>query len=438
MKKRIGFILSAVLVPAVLAGCGSSGNTGGEASGSTVPPQTTQAVQTTQAEEKAEIYYTTWRSNAEKNYPQVLIDEFRKNYPNITVIAQTNTTTTEEYLNDQKVRFLAGSDIDVTTIRAESRADYVKAGYLKDLTGQPFLKNFTEYALKAVAVDGKVYSAPSALNIAGAYYNKDIFKKLNLSEPQNWDEFLDVCEKLKTAGITPIANGWKDVWPVSFDIFPFINRLVVDDPDLFAKIDRGEAKYTDPVFINTFKTMSDFFKKGYISKDVLGLSDDAAITLFRQQKTAILIQGEFTMISLSGDNAPEFEIGVFRLPYNKPGEENVVPVTYYSSEAVAASSKHPEAALKFVEYLSSLEGATIVSKNLGAFSPVIGTPVDFNPLVGLWTPLLEGKTVDFYHSLQYSGAQAEMLKGIQLLFQGNITPEELGKLVQDAQDKKGS
>ncbi len=171
MKKRIGFILSAVLVPVVLAGCGSSGNADREASGSTVPSQATQAVQTTQAEEKAEIYYTTWRSNAEKNYPQVLIDEFRKKYPNITVIAQTNTTTTEEYLNDQKVRFLAGSDIDVTTIRAESRADYVKAGYLKDLTGQPFLKNFTEYALKAVAVDGKVYSAPSALNIAGAYYN---------------------------------------------------------------------------------------------------------------------------------------------------------------------------------------------------------------------------------------------------------------------------
>jgi raffinose/stachyose/melibiose transport system substrate-binding protein len=386
--------------------------------------------------ETAEIYYTTWRANAERNYPQVLIDKFQSQNPNIRVIAQIGTTTTEEYLNDQKLRFLAGNNIDVTTIRAESRRDYVNAGYLVELTGQEFLKNFTESALDAVRVDGKVFSAPSALNVAGVYYNKDIFSRLNLGEPANWDEFLDVCEKLKANHIIPFGNGWKDVWPVSFDIFPFMHRLVVEDPGAFGRVDRGELKYTDPLFVNTFRDLSNFFKKGYIAPDVLGLSDDAAITLFRQQKTALLIQGEFTMISLSGDNTPAFEIGVFRIPYNRPGEENVVPVTIYSSEAVASSSKHPKEAIKFVEYLSSSEGAALVAENLSAFSPVIGAPVDFNPLVGLWKPLLAGKSADYYHSLQDSGAQAEMLKGIQLLFQNQISPEDLGQIVQDAQDKK--
>ncbi|MDR3337381.1 MAG: extracellular solute-binding protein [Treponema sp.] len=427
MKKGLGKVpVAAAAIPVIVAlvlltGCGQQKTAGKGNAGQ---------------EERAEIYYTTWRANPDKNYPQVLIDEFQKRNPGIRVIAQTGTTTTEEYLNDQKLRFLAGNNIDVTTIRAESRRDYVNAGYLLELTGGDFLKNFTDSAIDAVRVDGKVYSAPSALNVAGVYYNKDIFTRLNLQEPANWEEFLEVSEKLKAAGITPLGNGWKDIWPVSFEIFPFLHRIVVSDPGAFERVDRGELKYTDPVFVNTFKDISDFIKKGYISKDVLGLSDDAAITLFRQQKTALLIQGEFTMISLSGDNAPGFEIGVFPIPHNRAGEENVVPITIYSSEAVAASSKYPEAALKFVEFLSSADGAKLVAENLSAFSPVIGAPMDFNPLVGLWQPLLTKKSADFYHSLQNSAAQAEMLKGVQLLFQNQITPEELGQLVQDAQDKK--
>jgi raffinose/stachyose/melibiose transport system substrate-binding protein len=217
-----------------------------------------------------------------------------------------------------------------------------------------------------------------------------------------------------------------------------MHRLVVYHPDIFEQVAQGKIKYTDAVFVDTFRDIHDFLKKGYISKDVLGLSDDAALSQFRQQKTAMLLQGEFTMISLSGDNDPGFELGVFPIPYNKKDEEIVIPITIYSSEAVAASSKHPDAALKFEAYLSSPEGAALVADYLGAFSPVIGAPLDFNPLVKLWQPLLSRKSANFYHSLQDSAVQAEMLKGVQLLLQEEISPEELGRIVQDAQDKKNN
>ena len=163
---------------------------------------------------------------------------------------------------------------------------------------------------------------------------------------------------------------------------------------------------------------------------------DGANTLFRQAKIAMLIQGEWDMKSFTDENKTSFEVGVFPLPHNAPEEEIVIPVSVGSTESIVASGKHQAAALKFVEYMSNVEGATFVANNLATFSPVIGAPADFNPLANLWKPLLEMKSVDFFYSLQFPGANAEMLKGLQTMFLGKMTPEDLAKAVQAAQDKK--
>jgi raffinose/stachyose/melibiose transport system substrate-binding protein len=420
--------LSAVLLLPLLSACAGDR--------SATAPSSSDPAQEEVAQEEVTINYLTWRANPDTNYPQVLIDKFNEQYPYIHVTADTGTTTTEEYLSTQKARFLSGQDIDVTTIRAESIAAYADAGYLTDLSDQPFLNNFSDSALEVVKYNGKVYTAPSAQNIAGVYYNKDIFATLGIEAPDNWEEFLDTAQKLKDADIAPLGNGWKDVWPIGFDIFPFIERIYAADTEIFDKINRGEVKYTDAVWVDAIEDIRDFIQRGYYDKNVLALSDTAAITNFRQGRTAMLIQGEFTMVSLSGENAVDFDLGVFKIPYNREGEDAPVPVSYYSSEAVAAASKHREAALTFVEFLSSPEGAAIVTENLAAFSPVKGSPSDFNPLAGLWTPLLTQPAVDFYHSRMDSGALAELEKGVQLLFEDKITPGEIAANVQAVQDAK--
>ena len=40
------------------------------------------------------------------------------------------------------------------------------------------------------------------------YYNKELFAKANARPPLNWNELIDTCRTLKTAGITPIAANW--------------------------------------------------------------------------------------------------------------------------------------------------------------------------------------------------------------------------------------
>lgn len=442
MKKILCIALAVIFMFSILSGCGSKPAT---EQTSTKPAESTAAGETKKAEEpkaeakkaeeNVEISYFTWRVQPGK-FPELFIDAFQKKYPNIKVNLGAAGISVEQYLNTQKVRLLSGDNIDVTTLRPESRAEYVKAGYLTDLTDQPFIQNYNPSMVDLVKVDGKVYSIPGSLNVIGVYYNKEIFAKLNLAEPKNWDEFLAVCDKIKAAGITPMENGGKDSWPMEFDIYPFLHSVLVKNPDIFTKVDKGEAKYTDPVFVEAFKNIKDFYKKGYIGKDMLSVGYDGANTLFRQGKTAMVIQGEWDMPNFTDKNKASFEIGVFPLPYNAAGEEIVVPVSIGTSEAVIASGKHKDAAMKFIEYMSTVEGAAIVSNNLACFTPVKGSPTDFNPLAKLWQPLLSMKSIDFFYNLQFPGANAEMLKGLQMMYLGKMTPEDLAKSVQTAQDKK--
>jgi raffinose/stachyose/melibiose transport system substrate-binding protein len=445
MKRVIAIIISCFLVLGGLAACGQKAETDNGASTeieNSASANTEKDSATVEADknEQITINYYTWRGNPAMQYPEKMIEAFQEKYPNIKVEVGGIRLPNDQYLNNQKVKLLSGDSIDVTTLRPETIADYVKAGYLEDLTDKPFLNNVT--STEKVKVDGKVYSIPSAVNVIGVYYNKNIFNKLNITEPKNWVEFVAALEKIKEAGIVPMMNGGKDGWPMEFDIYPFIHDVLVKNPDIFDKVNKGEVKYTDSVFIEAFKKIEDFYKKGYVGKQSVSIGGDGANTLFTQEKTALLIHGEWAMNVFAGKDSKgndiklPFEVGIMPLPYNAPGEETLIPISVDSSEGVVASSKNKDAALKFVEFMASSEGATYISNGLSAFSPVKGAGADFNPLAASWKPLLEMKSVPFFYSLQYPAANAEMLKQLQLMFLGDANAEKALKAIQAAQDKR--
>lgn len=48
--------------------------------------------------------------------------------------------------------------------------------------------------------DGSIYSIHWNCQLAGYYYNKDMFAKAGITPAKTWDEFMSNCEKLKAAG----------------------------------------------------------------------------------------------------------------------------------------------------------------------------------------------------------------------------------------------
>lgn len=56
--------------------------------------------------------------------------------------------------------------------------------------------------------DGKLYTVPYQVYTTGVWYDKSMWEEAGLTEedkPETWDEFLDVCQKIKDAGYNPLT-----------------------------------------------------------------------------------------------------------------------------------------------------------------------------------------------------------------------------------------
>lgn len=92
---------------------------------------------------------------------------------------------------------------DLFIINAEDVLAFEKKGYWLDLSGMDFVDNLSDAALYQSTYQGKVFSVPLCFTGFGLCWNMDMLKARGLELPQNLQEFLAVCAKLKADGILP-------------------------------------------------------------------------------------------------------------------------------------------------------------------------------------------------------------------------------------------
>lgn len=96
---------------------------------------------------------------------------------------------------------------DLYIIKAEDVLDFERKGYWMDLSGMDFVQNLSDAALYQSTYNGKVFSVPLVLTGFGFYWNADLLQAHGLTIPETLDEFLAVCESLKSAGILPYGGN---------------------------------------------------------------------------------------------------------------------------------------------------------------------------------------------------------------------------------------
>ena len=223
-------------------------------------------------------------------------------------------------------------------------------GMILDLTGQPFLSNVQESTLALAAYEGRNWRLPYSLSYYGLYVRTDIFEEQGLAYPTTWDELMDVCAKLKAAGITPFAL------PDKTFVYQRMERMMsymAEDDSEFKQIAAGELEAKDSVVLKAYAEASLQLAEK-MTVESLGAEYTESYQQLLAGQAAMTINGQWSLTTLK-DYDPDVKIALIPLP-NPLGESKVV-ISIDTSFCISSSTKHPDECLKFLDFLSQPENA---------------------------------------------------------------------------------
>ncbi|CDZ39161.1 N-Acetyl-D-glucosamine ABC transport system sugar-binding protein [Neorhizobium galegae bv. officinalis] len=373
-----------------------------------------------------ELTFWSWRQEDKAQY-QKFISAFETKNPGITVKFETFEAT--NYNTILSTALAGGSGPDLMFARAYGGLENVaNAGYLLplDKTNVPALEKFAPAAVAAeTARSSKItYAVPFASQTMLVIYNKDIFDKNGLKEPETFDELVKASEKLKAAGIMPFGNGTATAWQNEVMVGGIASTVM--GRGFYDDLMAGKADFTDKRYIEALTKLKEITK--YFPDGFIGLDYASSQQLFASGMAGMFVGGSYELSNFKKQN-PAIKMGIFAMPGLKAGDETLVAQYFDGGYAVNAKTTKKEAALKFVNFLASQEFGQMFADDLNNISAVPG--------VNFKDPLLAEVAELNKHSIPYimlvhfrygEPSGSVLLQGeIQKLFGGKATPEEVGK-----------
>lgn len=346
MKKRriLSLFLTAALAASAITGCsGSSSTNTASTAGSTAATDNGDKV-------TLSMMVTTRPSGKKDFYLDYLPQLVKEKYPNINV--EVEQLPTDQYKQTIRLKFSSGQGPDMFNWWPNLQAkDLVDANYVKDLSDYPQLSKYNKEIVKSYTFNGKTYAIPNGTSFLTTWYNKNAFKKAGVTKlPTNWDEFLGVCEKLKAAGITPITCGDKQSFVIQFCIYQIAaSEVYGSNMNFDTDLTSGKTKFTDQCWVNALSKMQTLYKKGYVIKNSLGLSQDQSRQAFIDGDAAMIFDGSFGYDALTKKGKVDFERGMFCVPGNDSGKKFIYNLTPSTGLFVSANSKKQDAIKKVMD-----------------------------------------------------------------------------------------
>ncbi|MBX2837716.1 MAG: extracellular solute-binding protein [Gammaproteobacteria bacterium] len=313
---------------------------------------------------------------------EAAVEAFKAANPDVNVIVNIN----DREAHKTAIRnFLSADAPDITSWYPGNRmAPFVNAGLFEDVSDLWDEQGFhdTLAAIKpTMTIDGKQWGVPYTYYQWGVYYRKDIFDKLNLSEPTNWEEFNAVANTLKEAGVTPITIGTKFLWTAA-GVFDYLN-LRTNGYEVHNDLTAGKVKYSDPRIKAVFETWKEMVDNGYFVKNHATMSWQDAIAPFANGDAAMYVMGNFSVDGYKNAGLTEDQIDYFQFPEITPGlpraEEAPADAFFIPTRA-----KNKEDARKFLAFIAQPDIQTEWNKTIGQL------PVNKNSQVGDSKFLTEG------------------------------------------------
>lgn len=363
-----------------------------------------------------------------------IIDTWNEENPDVQVtVLQSNYDDVHDQL---VIQFQSNTPADIIYDEASDLAGFAQQGYLADLT--PYLSDelkadIPEKYWDIVTIDDRIIAVPTLVQSYVAFVNTDLLATAGVELPAgdslSWTELRGLASQLTTDA--QYGVGWGLRQPAAAMMNTALNYGgtffdVADDGS--GTIGVSDAELAVPEQLHGM-----LFDDKTMDPTAVTQSTSDVVPGFFAGKYAIYIGASYLAQQLT-EGAPEgFNFTV--LP-PLAGDDGVAQAANPQTVSIAAQSKHPEEAARFLEYFMGAENISRLGQSdwlrpipTSALEDLEGATAD----IPIWQPLLatgdDLTGAPFTKALDYPQWKLQYATpGLQQYFAGTITKDELAQL----------
>ena len=400
MKRKTLTLIVALSLSAalVLTACGGGGNADSPAPAPAPAPAPSAPSGDTGAVEEISGTLTMALLATMEPGMKVLIENFNQVYPN--VVCDFEFISDNQAYNTQiPTRFSGGNGTDLVYVLASSTPTgarrFVEAGFLMDLSDQPWVSSMFPDLKRFFTFDDQVYAKDFGMSaLACLHYDKDFFAELGLSPPQTWDELLDACAKIKEAGRIPLAWGG-GVPAINTNNMGAMSGSVVfsKHPNWFEDRLAGNTTFVDtPEWRIAFSQLKELIDLGYLSPGAASMKQADMVAEFADGRAAMMMTYGGTS-ALAKEQQPDLNPGLVTYPGLTAADTRQV-LQASGAVGIWVNTKNEAAAKAFLEFWAQPEQQDMFAIAGNIISSNMANTGQLSPAYEGLAPLFqEGKTI---------------------------------------------
>jgi len=381
-----------------------------------------------------EIEYWQYFFEARITAMDTLIDNFQKANPDITV--KMTHFPYADYRTKVAAAIPAGEGPDVVQLFYGWLNDYVEAKLIQPLPADRFPPAKIEeefFPMVSAMRRGDTYMAlPTAVRSLALFYNKRLFDDAGIENPPTThDELIEIAKKLTqkdaagnitTVGITTGMTAQDHHW-----VREVLTRQFGGEPYLD---DYTKVNYTDDASQKAFQYYVDLESVHEVTK--AGFMDQPQAA-FKAGRAGMHIDGSFRIGAL--DKTRGLKWGVTELPASNDGIKSNYSSYWVNAVTTKATDEKYEAALKFMEYITSDEAMQIWLDTVGELpakpSAALTEKNSNDPVFG---PFIRG--LEYAHTTKFANESAQRQVLVDLVGRVNLENQPLSDSISQGAEEE--
>jgi glucose/mannose transport system substrate-binding protein len=222
--------------------------------------------------------------------------------------------------------------------------------------------------LQHISYDGRVYGVPANIHRNNmVFYNKHVFAKFGLVEPESIADLFGLGRKLRDKGVPLMAVGSREPWTVSLFLFECL-LVARQGPAFYRDFFAGRLTPDDRHIVDTLEAGLELL--AFANPDHRKLSWLQAVEMVTRGDAALTVMGEWA-------RGPFVEAGMkLGVDYGEIPFPGTASTFVCSSDAfgLPVSAKNRRGAERLLATLASVEGQRAISRTRGTLAARIDVP----------------------------------------------------------------